>query len=118
MSEIEPLPDGLKDLFAAEKSAPVFDSSIHSVMRARLAAIVGKTPLGHAVAGSVLGGAGKALAIIAITVPMPKMMPSIVRIDRTLFRHSARNASLSVVQTLTTPPASALAPVPAACLRS
>jgi hypothetical protein len=68
MSELEPPPDGLKDLFAAEKSAPVFDSSIHSVMRARLAAIVGKTPLGHAVAGSVLGGAGKALAIIAITV--------------------------------------------------
>jgi hypothetical protein len=68
MSEIEPPPDGLKDLFAAEKSAPVFDSSIHSVMRARLAAIVGKTPLGHAVVGGVLGGAGKALAIIAIIV--------------------------------------------------
>jgi hypothetical protein len=68
MSEIEPPPDGLTDLFAAEKAAPVLDTSVHSVMRARLAAVVGKTPLGHAVVGGVLGGAGKALAIIAITV--------------------------------------------------
>jgi hypothetical protein len=68
MSEIEPPPDGLTGLFAAEKAAPVLDTSVHSVMRARLAAVVGKTPLGHAVVGGVLGGAGKALAIIAITV--------------------------------------------------
>ncbi|HEY1550824.1 MAG TPA: hypothetical protein VGG28_23505 [Kofleriaceae bacterium] len=65
MSEIEPPPDGLKDLFAAEKTAKVLDPSVHSGMRARLAAVIGRTPLGHAV---VLGGAGKALAIIAITI--------------------------------------------------
>ena len=38
------------------------------------------------------------LATIAITAPMPKMMPSIVSIERTLLRHSARSASLSVVK--------------------
>ena len=38
------------------------------------------------------------LAIIAITVPMPNTMPSIVSNERTLLRHSARSASLSVVK--------------------
>ena len=39
--------------------------------------------------------------IIAITVPMPKMMPSIVSAERTLLRHSARSASQNVVKILT-----------------
>jgi hypothetical protein len=43
------------------------------------------------------------LATIAITAPMPKMMPSIVSSVRTLLRHSARSASLNVVRMLMRP---------------
>jgi hypothetical protein len=108
MSEIEPPPDGLKDLFAAEKSAPVFDTSIRSAMRARFAAAVGKTALGHAVAGSVLGGAGKALAILAITVAAGAGTVAALNHGRTSDTAKPAETSASVASTFTptpTPPA-------------
>lgn len=66
MSDYEPPPDELKDLFAAEKAAPTIDASTRAALRSRLAATVGNALLGHVAAGTALGGAGKALAIVAL----------------------------------------------------
>jgi hypothetical protein len=107
MSEIEPPPDGLKDLFAAEKASTVIDTSIRSVTRARFAAAVGKTPLGHAVAGGVLGGAGKALAIIAITVAAGAGAVVAVKHGRT-----TETAKPAVPLQASAPVASTFAPAP------
>jgi hypothetical protein len=104
MSEIEPPPDGLTDLFAAEKAARVVDPSAHSVMRARLAAVVGKTPLGHAVVGGVLGGAGKALAIIAITVAAGAGTVVAVRHGRTTQTAKPAVSLRTTAPVATTPP--------------
>ena len=68
MSELEPPPDALKDLFAADKQAPTIAVSTRAALRSRLAATVGRAPLGHAAAGAALGGASKALAIVAIAL--------------------------------------------------
>jgi hypothetical protein len=58
----------LEDFFQAERAAPVVDEAARTAARARLAATVGHAPLGHVAAGSALGGAGKVLAVIALTV--------------------------------------------------
>jgi hypothetical protein len=63
----DPLPKQLADLFAAERAAPIADVATRSVVRATIAAKVGSAPLGAAVGGT-LGGVGKVIAIVALTV--------------------------------------------------
>lgn len=67
MSDLETPSDELADLYAAERAAPTVDAGRRAAARSRLAAAVGRAPLGHAAAGtSAFGGAAKALATIAI----------------------------------------------------
>jgi len=65
MSELEPPPEALKDLFAAEKTRPAVDVATRAAVRARVAAAVGGAPLGAVAAG---GGIAKALATVALVV--------------------------------------------------
>lgn len=62
----ERLPDELARLFDAEKAAPAVSDATRAALRKKLAASIAHLPLGHAVTGSVLGGGGKAIAIVAI----------------------------------------------------
>lgn len=68
MSELEPLPDELKELFAAERTAPTVDTSTRMASRARLAAAVAGAPLGYSTAGVALASVAKIIATIAIVV--------------------------------------------------
>jgi hypothetical protein len=61
------LPEELRELIAAERSAPVGVS--RAAVRAKLAASVGAAPLGAGAAGAtVLGGGAKVLAVLALIV--------------------------------------------------
>jgi hypothetical protein len=66
MSELEPPPDELKELFAAERSAPTVDTAARMASRARLAAAVAGAPLGYSTAGVALAPVTKVIATIAI----------------------------------------------------
>jgi hypothetical protein len=68
MSELDPLPPELRDLFAAEREAPVIRASGRVAVRSKLAASIGKATLGHAAAGTALTAAGKAILVIALAV--------------------------------------------------
>jgi hypothetical protein len=69
VSDSSGLPPELGELIAAERAANAATSAASRLaVRARLTVSVGKAPLGHAVAGSALGGTGKAIAILAITL--------------------------------------------------
>lgn len=68
MSELEPPPDELKELFAAERTAPTVDTSTRMASRARLAAAVAGAPLGYSTAGVALASVAKIIATIAIIV--------------------------------------------------
>jgi hypothetical protein len=70
MSEHEAPPKELAELFAAEKAAPVADAAVRAAAKSRLVAAVGHVPLGQAAAAaaSTLAGAGKVIAVIALTV--------------------------------------------------
>lgn len=71
MTDRDPLPDELADLFAAERAAPAGDPESRAKVRSRLAAAVGLLPGKAAAAagtGTILGGAGKIIAVLAISV--------------------------------------------------
>jgi hypothetical protein len=68
MSELEPPPDELMELFAAERTAPTVDTSTRMASRARLAAAVAGAPLGYSTAGVALASVAKIIATIAIIV--------------------------------------------------
>ena len=71
MTDPEPLPDELAGLFAAERSAPAGDGATRANVRARLASVVGLLPAKVAAAAgtaTILGGTGKIIAVIAISI--------------------------------------------------
>jgi hypothetical protein len=68
MTDDDKLPDELAQLFAAEKAVPVVDAAARAASRARIFAVVTSATLGKAAVASALGGAGKVLAVLALTV--------------------------------------------------
>jgi hypothetical protein len=69
MSELEPLPDELAELFAAERAAPVANTATRTALRSRLTAAAAPLLVGKAAAAATaLGTTGKVLAILALTL--------------------------------------------------
>lgn len=62
------LPESLRALIAAERSAPVSDLATSSIVQAKLASSVSGAPLGSAAAGTALVTTGKVLAVLALAV--------------------------------------------------
>lgn len=71
MTDRDSLPDELAGLFAAERAAPAGDPEMRTKVRSRLAAAVALLP-GKAAAAAggatLLGGSGKIIAILAISI--------------------------------------------------
>ena len=68
MTEHDEVPSELADLINAERAAAVAPAAERAAVRTKIAASAGKAALGQAAASAALGGVGKVIAVIAITV--------------------------------------------------
>jgi hypothetical protein len=66
MSDVDPLPGELSELYAAESATPAAAPATRAAVRAKLAASVGMAPLGHAAAAATISAAGKVVVTVAI----------------------------------------------------
>lgn len=102
MSELEPPPAELQELFDADRAEPAASPATRASVRTRVAASVVTTAAGHAAAAAgaagALGGAGKALAVVALAVAAGAGTVAMVR-------HQGRHhAARSVVSRAARPP--------------
>jgi len=110
---IEPLPPALAALIAAERTAPVATPAVRGAIKAKLAASIAAAPVGAAALGF---GAGKILAILALTVGAGTATVAAVKVRGHAEAGRAPTQIAALARPAPEPPAPAVHDVPPAPL--